>query len=1004
MNKLQNFPTTYYMSLEESVDRQKNLTDQFKQYGITPIPVISKRFSKSDDKVTGKYLHQLNDGTKGCAISHLKAIKEWYDTTDEDYAFFCEDDLSLETIQYWNFTWEEFMDSLPEDTECVQLLTIRDEFKTFSIRERYWNDWAVTAYILGRDYAKRIIDTYIKDDIFHLEIPNSDVMPLIENIIFTSLGKCYTVPLFVENIEFDSTFSKDQDDDVNEGQKNNHKVANEIVLNYWKNKMKKYNVVDCFPYFNERELLELRINLLKDYVDLFVIIDGNYTHSSNPKPFTCKQVIEELNLPKDKIHLIELDMSDESVGPPTTDYDIRFSPNAKVGSRERFQRDAIKDILDKFDDDTVFIVSDCDEIINPNNIKFLSDLVRHNSKIFKIPLVFLEGRADLRVYTKDGDIELWDKSMFMCLKKHLEQTPATHIRNAQDVKISYATQNNQILTDLGWHFSWMQSPENRVYKFKSFCHAEDNLKILLNRDYTKDEHVEFMKSYVPKEGEISPCGNVNQILKKYPTENLPDIIWNLPRVKNYLLPEEYEIKTNLESLLVDYSLDTENPLNNFNLGVWYENEGHTAPALSYFLRCAERAEDNNLAYEALIRGSYCYDKQGTRDGSAKSLLEQALCLMPKRPEAYFLLSRFAERREWWQDCYIYADQGLMFADHESYPPLRTDVEYPGKYALLFEKAVSGYWWGKDKECKEIFLDLIQNYTLSAIYKNFVKENLKRIGVEIPKIDYDCEPIPVIGVPIVNGFHWLQRLVDSIDYPVKELCVINNNGKGELTEELDNLSKIDHEFIENIKVCHLPANIGCSGAWNLIIKTHMMDPYWLMASHDIAFSPGFLKEMVKIQSEHDNVGIVKGTEAQWDMFLLKDWVVQKCGLFDENFYPAYVEDCDYYIRTQKENVLIHNMNLHYLHGEKNYKETGSQTWRTDIDLKDKLTYVHDSNHYYMEEKWGSEWSGYIVDSNGVKHHHAIWNYQPHEHPYNNPSIPITYTSYDLKFVRRKNLGF
>jgi hypothetical protein len=54
---------------------------------------------------------------------------------------------------------------------------------------------------------------------------------------------------------------------------------------------------------------------------------------------------------KDKIHLIELDMSDESVGPPTTDYDIRFSPNAKVGSRERFQRDAIKDILDKFDDD-----------------------------------------------------------------------------------------------------------------------------------------------------------------------------------------------------------------------------------------------------------------------------------------------------------------------------------------------------------------------------------------------------------------------------------------------------------------------------------------------------------------------------------------------------------------------------------------------------------------------------------------------------------------------------
>jgi tetratricopeptide (TPR) repeat protein len=733
MNKLQNFPTTYYMSLEESVDRQKNLTDQFKQYGISPVPIISKRFSESDDKVTGKYLHQLNDGTKGCAISHLKAIKEWYETTDEDYAFFCEDDLSLETVKYWDFTWEEFIDSLPEDAECVQLLTIRNDFGTFSIRDRLWNDWGATAYIITRDYAKKLIDTYIKDNTYHLEILNDDIMPLIENILFTNLGKSYTIPLFVEDIDYESTFSKEQDDDVNDGQKNNHKVAHEIVLKYWKNKMKKYNVVDCFPYFNEKELLELRVNLLKDHVDLFVIIDGNYTHSGNQKDFTCRQVIEELNLPKDKIHLIELDMTDESVGPPTTDYDIRFSSNSKVGSRERFQRDAIKNILDKFDDDTIFIISDCDEIINPNNIKFLSDLVRHNSKIFKIPLVLLEGRADLRVYNKEGGVELWDKSMFMCLKGHLEQTPATHIRNGQNVQIAYASQDNQILIDLGWHFAWMQSSENRVYKFQSFCHANDDLRVLLNKDYTKEEHVEFMKSYFPEEGQISPCGNVDQILKKYPTEDLPKIIWNLPRVKNYLLPEESEIKTNLESLLSKYSLDTENPIHNFNLGVWYENEGHTAPALSYFLRCAERSEEDNLAYEALIRGSYCYDKQGTRDGSAKSLLEQALCLMPKRPEAYFLLSRFAERRQWWQDCYIYADQGLMFADHESHPPLFTDVEYPGKYGLLFEKAVSGYWWGKDKECKEIFLDLRQNYSLSEQYSKVVNENLTKMGMKIPEI-------------------------------------------------------------------------------------------------------------------------------------------------------------------------------------------------------------------------------------------------------------------------------
>jgi FkbM family methyltransferase len=704
-NKLNNFPTVYYTSLKESLDRQKNITEQFQKYGITPIPIISKRFAESDDIITGKYLHQLNDGTKGCCVSHLKAIKQWYDNTKEEYGFFCEDDLSLETVQYWNFTWEEFIEKVPKDFECFQLLTIRANFDNFELRERYWDDWGATAYIVTRDYAKKIIDTYIKDGTYHLEIPNNDIMPLIENILFSSIGKTYTIPLFVENTEFISTYQNSDDDDVNDGQKTNHKVASDFVLNYWKN------------IKNEQKKVK----------KMFIVI--------------------------------------------------------------------------------------------PNTI------------------------------------------------------------------------------------------ENEI-----------------------------------------------------------------------------------EKLITNYSLDTENADNNFALGVWYENQGHTAPALSYYLRCAERAEDEDLAYEALIRGSYCYEKQGTRDESSRSMLWQAQAFLPHRPEAYFLLSRFAEKREWWQDCYLNADLALRYCRFDC-KPLRTDVQYPGKYGLLFEKAVSGYWWGKDKECKEIFLDLIENHPLSDIYKKTVKENLKKNG-----IDYGYDPIPVIGVPIVNGFHWLQRLVDSIDYPVKELCVINNNGRGELIEELDNLSKISHKFIESIKICHLPANIGCSGAWNLIIKTHMMDPYWLMVSHDIAFPPGFLEEMVE-KAKDAEYGVVKGSEGQWDMFILKDYVIQKCGLFDENFYPAYVEDCDYYIRTQKQNIRIYNMNSPYLHGEKNYETTGSQTWRTDISLKEKLDNCHNSNHYYMAEKWGSEWDGDNSDT-----HSCTWNHNPYECPYNDPSIPITYTSYDLQFVRSKNLGF
>jgi FkbM family methyltransferase len=497
--KLQQFPTVYYVSLEECQDRRDELEKQFKKYNITPKAIISKRFAESDDTITGKYVYQLNDGTKGCCVSHLKAIKEWYETSDDDYAFFCEDDLSLETVEYWNFTWEEFIEKIPEDAECVQLLTIRNQFDTYELRERYWDDWAATAYIITRDYARKLIDTYIQDGTFHLEIPNQDIMPLIENILFASVGKSYTCPLFVEGIKFQSTFVG-KDDDVDDGQKTNHKNARELVLNYWKNK------------------------------------------------------------------------------------------------------------------------------------------------------------------------------------------------------------------------------------------------------------------------------NMSTIAIK-------------------------EEKTELEDLLTQYSLDTENPEKNFNLGIWYEKEGHTAPALSYYLRSAERAyeSDKDLAYEALIRGSYCYDKQGTRDGSSRSLLFQAQAFRPDRPEAYFLLSRFAERKEWWQDCYINADLALRYCNFDC-PPLKTDVDYPGKYGLLFEKAVSGWWWGKSEQSRSLLREILENYNLNESEYAIIVNNLEKMGGKTPKVE------SITKFSYDNGFNWSDLTYEDI-----------------ITIEREIVHEEVYRFWEDVKENDVVLDIGASvGAYTISI--------------------------------------------------------------------------------------------------------------------------------------------------------------------------------------------
>ena len=61
--------------------------------------------------------------------------------------------------------------------------------------------------------------------------------------------------------------------------------------------------------------------------------------------------------------------------------------------------------------------------------------------------------------------------------------------------------------------------------------------------------------------------------------------------------------------LIEFSLDTENAEKNYQLARFYEEQGHTAPAHSYYLRGAERTENKDLAYQALIRASFCYKEQ-----------------------------------------------------------------------------------------------------------------------------------------------------------------------------------------------------------------------------------------------------------------------------------------------------------------------------------------------------------------------------------------------------------
>jgi len=181
----------------------------------------------------------------------------------------------------------------------------------------------------------------------------------------------------------------------------------------------------------------------------------------------------------------------------------------------------------------------------------------------------------------------------------------------------------------------------------------------------------------------------------------------------------------IEELIYNASNDMFNPEHNFNIAKEYEAIGQTAAAMSFYLRTAEYGFDSHpsLVYASLIRISYCVADQSGREHTLENSLFQAIQYMPNRPEAYFVLSRYYERSQKWQECYMFAELGLLHTSKVD--SLKIDVEYYGRYCLEFEKAVSAWWIGRRDESKIIFNRLIEE-DIPEHYKSSIKYNLERL--------------------------------------------------------------------------------------------------------------------------------------------------------------------------------------------------------------------------------------------------------------------------------------
>jgi GT2 family glycosyltransferase len=166
-------------------------------------------------------------------------------------------------------------------------------------------------------------------------------------------------------------------------------------------------------------------------------------------------------------------------------------------------------------------------------------------------------------------------------------------------------------------------------------------------------------------------------------------------------------------------------------------------------------------------------------------------------------------------------------------------------------------------------------------------------------------IPNMIVPTLTRHDLLTQMLKSIDYPVGLLIIINNHPNANF-EGTDSIP----DCVADYRVLNMPSNLGCAGSWNLGIKLQPFAPWWLVASDDVVFEPGALEKFAG-ECSPDRLTVLDEWP-HWQFFGVGCAVVDRVGLFDENFYPANFEDDDYQRRCEVAGVEVYHANVAHFH--------------------------------------------------------------------------------------------
>ena len=272
-------------------------------------------------------------------------------------------------------------------------------------------------------------------------------------------------------------------------------------------------IFDCFMYFDEEIVLDVRLNTLDQFVDYFVIVESKFTHKGDKRELRFN--IDKFKKFKNKIiYLIHDDQPEEIEVIKSADNEVEKSKKYIFNAiyRENSQRNYIKMGLTKAREDDIILISDVDEIPNLLNIDF--NKINEKIILFKQDMFYYKFNLHL------PDL-IWTGTKG-CKKRHL--VSPQWLRNIKDRKYYFFRLDTifsknkyrsiKFIDNGGWHFTNIKNAEEIEYKLKSYLHHrefdEDPLSVEQIKEIIKNKRAIYNLNVDKTENKI---GNGNKLIK-----------------------------------------------------------------------------------------------------------------------------------------------------------------------------------------------------------------------------------------------------------------------------------------------------------------------------------------------------------------------------------------------------------------------------------------------------------------------------------------------------------